>query len=132
VLDVQISSHPHFCTEGGPDNSLDQVPDILHADILNSTRYTLSDNCLIVRQLVVDAIRSLGAVPSLDSGSCRATQRGPGLWDEVCSPKIQWWSLLALADLYVIISLTTIVILQIAAAAGRENDETSRDLAYDP
>ena len=28
--------------------------------------------------------------------------RGPGLWDEVCSPKMQWWSLLALADLYVI------------------------------
>jgi len=29
-------------------------------------------------------------------------QRGPGLWDEVCSPKMQWWSLLALPDLYVI------------------------------
>ena len=28
--------------------------------------------------------------------------RGPGLWDEVCSPKIQWRSLLALADLFVI------------------------------
>jgi len=28
--------------------------------------------------------------------------RGPGLWDEVCSPKMQWWSLLALADMYVI------------------------------
>jgi len=27
--------------------------------------------------------------------------RGPGLWDEVCSPKMQWWSLLV-ADLYVI------------------------------
>ena len=24
------------------------------------------------------------------------------MWDEVCSPKMQWWSLLALADLYVI------------------------------
>ena len=31
-----------------------------------------------------------------------AEQRGPGLWDEVCSPKMQWWSLLALADLFVI------------------------------
>jgi len=30
------------------------------------------------------------------------THRGSGLWDEVCSPKMQWWSLLALADLYVI------------------------------
>ena len=30
------------------------------------------------------------------------THRGPGLWDEVCSPKMQWWSLLALADLFVI------------------------------
>jgi len=29
-------------------------------------------------------------------------QRGTGLWDEVCSPKMQWWSLLALADLFVI------------------------------
>ena len=29
------------------------------------------------------------------------THRGPGLWDKVCSPKTQWWSLLALADLYV-------------------------------
>ena len=24
------------------------------------------------------------------------------MWDEVCSPKMQWWSLLALADLFVI------------------------------
>ena len=32
----------------------------------------------------------------------RGTQRGPGLWDEVCSPKLQWRSLLALADLFVI------------------------------
>ena len=31
-----------------------------------------------------------------------AEQRGPGLWDEVCSPKMQWWSLLALGDLFVI------------------------------
>ena len=29
------------------------------------------------------------------------------MWDEVCSPKMQWWSLLALADLYVINSLYT-------------------------
>ena len=41
-------------------------------------------------------------IPSLASGYCRVTQRGPGLWDVVCSPKMQWWSLLALADLYVI------------------------------
>ena len=34
--------------------------------------------------------------------SAHAGQRGPGLWDEVCSPKMQWWSLLALADLFVI------------------------------
>ena len=29
-------------------------------------------------------------------------KRGPGLRDEVCSPKMQWCSLFALADLYVI------------------------------
>ena len=34
--------------------------------------------------------------------SAHAEQRGPGLWDEVCSPKMQWWPLLALADLFVI------------------------------
>ena len=35
-------------------------------------------------------------------GKVDVTHRGPGLWDEVCSPKMQWWSLLALADLFVI------------------------------
>ena len=34
--------------------------------------------------------------------SAHAGQRGPGLWDEVCSPKMQRWPLLALADLFVI------------------------------
>ena len=34
--------------------------------------------------------------------SAHAGQRGPGLWDEVCSPKMQRWTLLALADLFVI------------------------------
>ena len=45
------------------------------------------------------------AVPPHSKDLCvyaHAEQRGPGLWDEVCSPKMQWWSLLALADLFVI------------------------------
>ena len=36
---------------------------------------------------------------------------GLGLWDEVCSPKMQWWSLLALADLFVINSPYTVIVL---------------------
>ena len=31
------------------------------------------------------------------------------MWDEVCSPKMQWWSLLALADQYVINSPYTLL-----------------------
>ena len=47
--------------------------------------------------------------------------QGPGLWDEVCSPKIQWRSLLALADLFVINRPhTTAESLKAAAGASDE------------
>ena len=40
---------------------------------------------------------------------CRTDLR----WDVVCSPKMQWWSLLALADLYVINSPNTSAVARI-------------------
>jgi hypothetical protein len=43
--------------------------------------------------------------------SAHAAQRGPGLWDEVCSPKMQRRPLLALADLFVINRPHTLVML---------------------
>jgi hypothetical protein len=39
-------------------------------------------------------------VATIGNYASEAPGRGP--WDEVCSPKMQWWSLLALADLFVI------------------------------
>jgi hypothetical protein len=54
------------------------------------------------------------------------TQRGPGLWDEVCSPKMQWWSLLALADLSVINSPHTHRLAAEASAATSENKHEAR------
>jgi len=44
------------------------------------------------------------------------THRGPGLWDEVCSPKMQWRSLLALADLFVINRPHTLLLSKIGNA----------------
>jgi hypothetical protein len=56
-----------------------------------------------------------------------AEQRGPGLWDEVCSPKMQWWSLLALADLFVINRPHTLLVLAGSRGGPRRRSGCRRE-----
>ena len=91
-------------------------PESLHIDI-SCSGYVgiLSQPCiqtLIVQEEEEDVVMTEEGTGSAEKetshwhadedASARPAQRCEGTGDEVCSPKMQWWSLLALADLFVI------------------------------